>query len=84
MSYAEVILAIRGYENKQSRDWEKTRLVAYYTYCGIPKKETNKSIFQFMPLPSDMKNRPKQDAESMRLQREFFIKKELKRKENLN
>jgi hypothetical protein len=53
MTFAETILTLRGHHTSQSRDWEKYRLVAYQVYTSIPKKEANKSIQQYFPLPTD-------------------------------
>lgn len=80
MTYKETILAIRGYENRQLRDWERTRLIAYQVYAGIPKKNQNKPITQYMPLPSDLRNKVTRSKEEMEAQRRFFIDKERNRK----
>jgi hypothetical protein len=53
MTFAETILTMRGHQISQSREWEKYRLVAYQVYTSIPKKEANKSIQQYFPLPTD-------------------------------
>ena len=83
MTYKEVILAIRGYENKQVRDWERARLVAYQVYSGIPKKGQNKQIHQYLPLPSDMRNKMKRSREEMEAQRKFFVNKQKEANEKL-
>ena len=65
MTYKETILAIRGYENRQLRDWERTRLIAYQVYTSIPKKGANKPITHYLPLASDLRNRSGKSAEDM-------------------
>lgn len=83
MTYKEIILAIRGYENKQQREWERARLVAYQVYAGTPKKSQNKSITQYLPLASDIMNRVKKDPEKLKAQREFFINKQIEQNQKL-
>jgi hypothetical protein len=81
MTYAEMILAIRGYEKRQEREWERTRIVAYQVYTSIPKKGQNKSIQAYLPLPSDKTRIKKVDPDM----REFFRQKAIKMNEkNLN
>ena len=81
MTYKETILAIRGYENRQMRDWERARLVAYQVYAGIPKKGANKPITHYLPLASDLRNRAGKDNESLNEFRKRLIEKKLKEKE---
>lgn len=85
MTYKEVVLAIRGYENKQLRDWERARLIAYQVYASTPKKrgDSNKPIQQYLPLPSDRARTHNIDPERFKAQRELFIKKQLE-KDKLN
>jgi len=78
MSYKEIILAIRGHEYSQGKEWERTRLIAYYSYAGIPKKEKNKSITAFLPLPSDSMRSNKISDERNKELRQFFIDKQKK------
>lgn len=82
MTYKEVILAIRGYENWQIREWERARLIAYQVYTSIPKQKGhgNKPIHQYLPLPSDLRNRNIKTKEEIEAQRRFFVEKQ--RKEN--
>lgn len=79
MTYKETILAIRGYEDRQERDWQRIRVVAYQVYASTPTKESKKPIHVYLPLPSD--NRNKRSREEMKAVRAFFIEKERKRKE---
>jgi hypothetical protein len=76
MSYKQIILSIRGYENRQLKDWERARLIAYYGYAGIPKKEKNKSIFAFLPLASDSNRKGQRTKEQEKELRQFFIDKQ--------
>lgn len=81
MTYKETILAIRGYEKRQMRDWERARLIAYQIYAGIPKKGNNKPIHQYLPLPSDSIQR--KSKEEMDAVRKFFINKQKEANEKL-
>ena len=74
MTFAETILTLRGHHTSQSRDWEKYRLVAYQVYTSIPKKEANKSIQQYFPLPTDMGGK-KLDADMIKARRQAFLDK---------
>ena len=76
MTYKETILAIRGYENRQLRDWERTRLIAYQVYTSIPKKGANKPITHYLPLASDLRNRSGKAAEDMVDFRKRLIEKQ--------
>jgi hypothetical protein len=74
MTFAETILTIRGNHVSQARDWEKYRLVAYQVYTSIPKKEANKSIQQYFPLPTD-KGGNKFNPEMVKARRQAFLDK---------
>lgn len=78
MSYKQIILSIRGYENKQIRDWERARLIAYEVYVSIPKKKGNSNmpIHSFMPLPSDQDRKRGLTKEKTKELRQFFIDKQ--------
>lgn len=79
MTYKETILAIRGYENRQEREWQRSRVIAYQIYASTPTKDSKKPIHMYLPLPSD--NRNKRSKDEMKAVRAFFIEKERKRKE---
>ena len=53
MTFAEFLLACRGYERKYFLDYSKHRLTAYMTYCSIPEKGKKKPMHKWMPLPTD-------------------------------
>ena len=74
MTFAETILTLRGHHTGQARDWEKYRLVAYQVYTSIPKKEANKSIQQYFPLPTDRTGR-RLDANLIKARRQAFLDK---------
>ena len=82
MTYAEMILAIRGYEKRQEREWERARLIAYQVYSGIPKKGQNKSIQAYLPLPSDKLRTRKIDPNMREHFRQMALK--MNTKTNLN
>lgn len=75
MSYKEVILAIRGMDARELREWERTRLIAYQVYAGIPKKGTNKPIQSYLPLPSDGAMLGRMGKEEYERKREVFLNK---------
>lgn len=79
MTYKETILAIRGYEDRQEREWQRIRVIAYQVYASTPTKDSKKPIHMYLPLPSD--NKHKRSREEMKTVRAFFIEKERKRKE---
>jgi hypothetical protein len=74
MTFAETILTLRGYHVSQSREWEKYRLVAYQVYTSIPKKESNKSIHNYLPLPTDQ-GAKKLNDEMVKARRQAFLDK---------
>jgi hypothetical protein len=74
MTFAETILTLRGHQTSQARDWEKYRLVAYQVYTSIPKKEANKSIQQYFPLPTDRTGR-RLDSNLIKARRQAFLDK---------
>ena len=74
MTFAETILTMRGYHVGQSREWEKYRFIAYQVYTSIPKKEANKSIQQYFPLPTDQSGR-KLDSSMVKARRQAFLDK---------
>lgn len=42
-----------AYQNKEVREWERTRMVAYLIYKVNTSEKTPKSLKSFFPLPSD-------------------------------
>jgi hypothetical protein len=82
MTYAEMILSIRGYEKRQEREWERTRIIAYQVYVGTPKKGQNKPIQSYMPLPSDRLRVRKVDPSTREHFRQMAVK--MNEKRNLN
>lgn len=85
MTYKEIVLAIRGYEKRELGEWERTRLIAYQVYAGIPKKkgESNKPIYSYLPLPSDGQKANRMTKESYEETRQIFLNK-LKEKSKQN
>lgn len=74
MTYKDVVLAIRGYENRQEREWQRIRVIAYQVYASTPTKESKKPIHMYLPLPSDQRN--KRSKSEMEAVRQFFINKQ--------
>jgi len=73
MTFAEIILMLRGHNIKQAREWEKARLIAYQVYVSIPKKAPNKSITNYFPLVTDNLNGKKYNAEMLKARRQAFL-----------
>jgi hypothetical protein len=42
-----------AYQNKETREWERTRMVAYLIYKVNTSEKSPKSLRSFFPLPSD-------------------------------
>jgi hypothetical protein len=42
-----------AYQNKEVREWERTRMVAYLIYKVNTSEKSPKSLKSFFPLPSD-------------------------------
>jgi len=47
------LLYKRAYQNKEVREWERTRMVAYLIYKVNTTEKSPKSLKSFFPLPSD-------------------------------
>jgi hypothetical protein len=43
----------KAYQNKEVREWERTRMVAYLIYKVNTSEKSPKSLKSFFPLPSD-------------------------------
>jgi len=58
MSFAEFQLRLFAWSRMQDREWEKLRILAWYSLIGshYDAKRLPKSINQFMSLNSDKKN----------------------------
>jgi hypothetical protein len=48
-----------AYQNKEVREWERTRMVAYLIYKVNTSEKSPKSLRSFFPLPSDEKEEDK-------------------------
>ena len=57
MSFAEFQIRLFAWKRTQERDWEKVRLIAWYSMIGshLDSKKMPKSLSQFMPLGLDKK-----------------------------
>ena len=42
-----------AYQNKEVREWERTRMVAYLIYKVNTSEKSPKSLKSFFPLPTD-------------------------------
>jgi hypothetical protein len=76
MTFAETILMLQGYNIKQSRDWEKFRLVSYQVYLSYPKREANKSITNYLSLVSDKLNKKSYSVDMLKARRQAFLDKD--------
>jgi len=56
-----------AYQNKEVREWERTRMVAYLIYKVNTSEKSPKSLKSFFPLPSDEfeDNKPKLTQEQL-------------------
>lgn len=78
MSYKEIILAMRGYQERELEEWKRTRYVAYMIYCSVPKKKgtSNMSIERFMPLGEKKRGISKDAFDQLRKTFTSRVKKE--------
>jgi hypothetical protein len=53
LTWREFLLYKKAYENKEVREWERTRMVAYLIYKVNTSEKSPKSLKSFFPLPSD-------------------------------
>ena len=53
MTWREFLLYKTAYQNKEVREWERTRMVAYLIYKVNTSEKSPKSLKSFFPLPSD-------------------------------
>lgn len=53
MTWREFLLYKTAYQNKELREWERTRMVAYLIYKVNTSEKSPKSLKSFFPLPSD-------------------------------
>ena len=52
---AEFYLAMKGKQTRDSKEWERTRFIAYNIAASVPRKKGSKlpSIKKWLPLPTD-------------------------------
>ena len=67
LSWREFLLYRMAFENREIKEWERTRTLAYMIYRSNTTDNTPKSIKSFFPLPSD-----EVEEESPRLTEEEF------------
>lgn len=53
LTWREFLLYKKAYENKEIREWERTRMIAYLIYKVNTSEKSPKSLKAFFPLPSD-------------------------------
>jgi hypothetical protein len=53
LTWREFLLYKKAYENRQIKEWERTRMVSYLIYKANTTDKSPKSIKSFFPLPSD-------------------------------
>jgi len=53
LSWREFLLYRMAYENREIKEWERTRTLAYMMYRANTTDKSPKSIKAFFPLPSD-------------------------------
>jgi hypothetical protein len=57
MTFAEFQIRLFAWTRMQNRDWEKVRILAWYSYVGshVDPKKLPSSITSFMPIDTDKK-----------------------------
>jgi len=58
-----------AYQNKEVREWERTRMVAYLIYKVNTSEKSPKSLKSFFPLPSDEVEQDKPKISQEQLER---------------
>jgi hypothetical protein len=53
LTWREFLLYKTAYQNKEVREWERTRMVAYLIYKVNTSEKSPKSLKSFFPLPTD-------------------------------
>jgi len=53
LTWREFLLYKTAYDNRQIKEWERTRTLAYMIYRSNSAEKNPKSIKTFFPLPSD-------------------------------
>lgn len=68
MSFAEFQIRLFAWSRMQDREWEKVRILAWYSLTGSHQnpKKLPKSITQFMGLNSDKKHGGVSEAQKQR------------------
>jgi len=54
LTWREFLLYKYAYDNKQIKEWERTRTIAYLIYKSNTTDKSPKSLKAFFPLPSDV------------------------------
>ena len=54
LTWREFLLYKMAYDNRQLREWERTRMITYLIYKANTTEKSPKSIKAFFPLPSDV------------------------------
>ena len=54
LTWREFLLYKMAYDNRQMREWERTRMITYLIYKANTSEKNPKSIKAFFPLPSDV------------------------------
>lgn len=66
MTRAEFILTMVGFERKQAKKWEHTRLIAYTVASTVRSKQKIKKITDWLPLSIDAERKQTFEADEMR------------------
>jgi hypothetical protein len=53
LTWREFLLYKKAYDNKQLKEWERTRMISYLIYKANTTDKSPKSLKSFFPLPSD-------------------------------
>jgi uncharacterized protein (DUF2344 family) len=69
LTWREFLLYKTAYQNKEVREWERTRMVAYLIYKVNTSEKSPKSLKSFFPLPSDEQEEEKPKLTQEQLER---------------
>lgn len=53
LPFDETVIALAGYEQRMTNEWQQTRVIAYTIACTVTEKDERGDIYQLFPLPGD-------------------------------
>lgn len=70
-TYYNFILKQRGFLNKESKEWQRTRVLGYTIYCANSDSKDRASIYEWMPLDTDPSPKERERAEKRAIEKEI-------------